>query len=232
MFATRLLADDAGPHTCFYCGLPCSGELATKQYVASTFNDWATVGCPNSDRVCRGCMVALDEKLLLPGKDRPQKTRNYSWLTMASDRQHFSKADIAALRGICLDPPLPPWALTIATSGQRHLLYKTPVNMSAGPEWTVLLENERVTYRPDDLTQRLALLLPIVAAVGKIAPAAGPLELSHVMAIEQLVGESATELAAAWEAVRDEPLSRLALFLSPNREDSLDEYRATAHPGR
>lgn len=177
-------------------------------------------------------MVALDEKLLLPGKDRPQKTRNYSWLTMASDRQHFSKADIASLRGICLDPPLPPWALTIATSGQRHLLYKTPINVSTGPEVTVLLENERVTYRPDDLKQRLALLLPIVAAVGKIAPAAGPLELSHVMAIEQLVGDDAPAIAAAWEAVRAEPLSRLALFLSPNREDACDEYRAAASPGR
>lgn len=232
MYATRLLADDTGPHACFYCGLPCSGALSTKQYVASTFNDWAAVGCPSSQHVCRGCVIALDEKLPVPGKDKPQKTRNYSWLTTASGRQHYSKADIAALRALCLDPPLPPWALTIATSGQRHLLYKTPVNVSTGPEVTVLLENERVTYRPDALKQRLAMLLPIVAAVGKVAPAAGPLELSHVMAIEQLVGESATELAVAWDSVRDEPLSRLALFLSPNREDSLNEYRATASPGR
>lgn len=222
MKATSLLAECHGPERCFYCGNP-AGDIKLK--LSSSFIDWWSVPYPSSTVICAGCEVALREKIEIPGKDKLQKTRNYSWLVTRSEQRPFTKADKAEILSVLLSPPEPPWAFALADSGQKHLLYRTDVNEQAEPPYRVQLEEVAVDYTPDQLMQRLALCKRVVAAVGvsnaREAEGVGP-----AIAYSNMHGEC--DGWCEWESIRCEPLSRLALFVCPNSEACKDELRGEA----
>ena len=66
-----------GENHCFYCGAACDDSYTSNDYVAATsFNDWNIVASPRSAFVCGGCVLALREKIAMPGRDKPQRFRN------------------------------------------------------------------------------------------------------------------------------------------------------------
>lgn len=152
----------------------------------------------------------LDEKRSMPGKEKPQKTRNYGWFIRPGvDPEPVNKGSKSRIGEILLDPPKPPWALALPTSGQKHLLYRTPVNRNPDTH-CVALETEKVWYTVPDLRQRIALCREVVARVGH----RGASELSAGVVIG--LGR---ELCGEWLTVRDEPMTRLALYVTPSQEE-------------
>lgn len=211
-----------GESHCFYCGAQCGPEHPAARYVKPTFNDWGIAAYPNSEVVCNGCVIALDEKRPMPGKDKPQKVRNYSWLLTPSEALPMTKADLARMRGLCIAPPEPPFALILATSGQRQLIFRAPVNHGIDTV-AVQLETERMAFKPRQLADRLDLCIRLCAALGKPAlPAAW--SVGYALRLAEYWPQDFHPLIADWLHVSGEPLSRLAVFLCPNQEVSRREH--------
>lgn len=223
MYATWLLARAhgtpcAGDDSCFYCGAP-AGESHPLE-LRSSFADWWHVANPKSQVICNGCDIALREKVPMEGRDKLQKTRSYSWLVTTTDATPYTKADKAVLLRHCLAPPDPPWALAIADSGQKHLLYRTRANCDRSP-WVVQFETAEVVYTVPQLVSRVGLATVVTNALSKRA-LDQPLDANYAVRLAAFY-EDSPELcrqAMEWFALRDEPLSRLAAFLCPPRGDN------------
>jgi len=225
----------SGPARCFYCGGPCAeanrtdghrvvtlpdGRTKKVPHVKSTFTDWAAVAAPQSDWVCDGCLVAMREDARdVPGREgRPQKMRNYTWLITETRAAALTKADRPAIRSACLDPPTPPFALCLAETGQKQVLYRTPVNAARDPV-AAQLDELRVTYRTAELGERIRLAATLAPHVG-VSRLGSPVAGAGMLRLADSLGDHrAAELLEQWEHVRGEPLSRLALFLTPASGD-------------
>lgn len=216
----QFFAIESGDQTCFYCGAPCGTDRPASSFVRSTFFDVGETAAPNSEYVCSGCEVCLQEKAEINGRQN-QKRRNYSWVLTASEQRALTKADVLKLQAACLAPPEPPYAIVIATSGQKHLLFRSRVNYDRQAV-TVQLELERVTYAVSDLRRRLDRVAEILPHIGKsrMLDSHWPLGLS--MSAAAKLGEGAEAKLEAWRRVAGEPLSRLAVFLTPSKDREND----------
>jgi hypothetical protein len=220
-----------GPHACFYCGAPCDGSLGVREFVKDSFTGRPGVVAPGSPWVCAGCVLALRESAdvtLIDGTVRPgQMMRTYSWVLTATEARAATKAHLARLRALCLDPPAPPFALVLSDSGQTHQLYRGVVDHDRAAV-VVTLEGERVGYRPADLAALLGVAGRLCAATGKPA-LKDELTYRHHMSILTHHGEAEGErLGAEWAARGASPLGRLAAWLCPPKEECLHEYPAIA----
>lgn len=215
-----------GDCRCFYCGAACTAEHTAERWVSKSFTTRDNV-C-GGEHVCAGCVIALDEHatIVFPdGSEREnQKRRGYSWVITAEHAIGATKSHIAWLRKQCLSPPTPPFAIVISDSGQKHLLYRGVVCRSAS-RVALTLEGERIDYSPPELTSRIDLCKRIVAATGKPA-LAEPLSFNAALRVASHHGR--TEDITLWSHVREQPLSRLAAWLCPNKEDCLVEFPAPA----
>lgn len=218
-----------GDETCFWCGCACDQSCPAK--LTGTFWDWDVVANPHGKYQCVGCAEALDSKREMAGRDKLQRTWTYSWLITEDKATPWTKADIAAMRETVLNPPKSPWALAIAESGQKHILFRTPINTNDVAPFVVQLELIQVSYHPRDLSERIDLCGKIAAACGKPS-LAGRLDLSQAMRVFEHHGDEGLFLSQWWETHFNEPQTRLAAFLSLSMEDAKREYPPVADAGR
>ena len=147
-----------------------------------------------------------------------QKIRNYSWVITSESRFAATKSHRVQLLSMCLAPPESPYATCLA-DGQKHQLWRTPVAASTGMA-CVNLEGTPVCYSPSQLSERIARVKRIIAGVGKVNASNGEPSrmlwprLSGLMSPAEL-----QELCVWWDRVRLEPLTRLACYLAPGKEE-------------
>lgn len=212
MNASSLISQSSGTESCFYCGNKCSEPYDPP----SAFTGWSDIACPHSRFICGGCLWSLDQKREIAGRDKLQKTQIYSWLIEEGKQTPYLKSHKSEIREHLLSPPAAPWAFAIAESGQKHLVYRTPVNLEL--PYIVRLEMELVAYRPEDLKARIDLAKRVIAAVGH----KGAAKPSVVLAIV-----AGGELAEEWFEVCSEPLTRLALYVCPSKEICENDIKGT-----
>ena len=217
--------DCAGPHRCYYCGAPCTERLAVSQHVKDSFTGRTGVVAPGSPYVCVGCTLCLRESCtitLIDGEIRPdQRMRGYSWLLTGSRAVAMTKAHLAGIRGLCLQPPKPPFAVVLTDSGQTHQLYRGRVN-HGGPRVTVSLEAELISYQPGELARLLTVAGQIAAAAGKPVLST-PLAPSAAMRVIDRYRDGEA-VVAAWTRHGQTGIGRLAAWLTPKKETAQNEY--------
>jgi hypothetical protein len=221
LFANYTPSVDAAER-CFYCGGQCSQEHKSKDVVKSSFTALDTV--TRSDYVCGGCIVAFDENAtvtLLCGDVRvEQKTRLYSWIVYGGKRYAATKAHRAQIAELCMNPPAPPYVISLADSGQRQLLYRAKV-CTDRVHATVSLEGDSIAYRPEQLEQRLKLMKQVCVATGKpalldtITPQTG-------MRVIDYYGDDI--VFSEWQKTQSESLTRLAAWICPPKEECANEF--------
>lgn len=226
--ATQLLAVAcgfalrAGHRRCFFCGGKCDESTPASEIVKDSFTARDTVA--GGSWVCDGCVVAMDERAsvtLIDGEIREgQKRRCYSWVITKTEACAASKSHRQQLTSQCLLPPDPPFVICISDSGQKHLLYRAVVNHDRSIV-TVTLEGERVVFSPGDLTTRLVLCRQICAATGKPALTEAMSTQTQMRVCEHYESE---QPLLDWLAVQQEPLTRLAAWLCPPKEECLHEF--------
>lgn len=219
LFATGLKKQlNPGPHRCFWCGASCDEQHRVS--VSNTFWDWDTVAFPKSQFQCVGCCECLDEKRSIPGKDKLQKTRNYSWFASTKEAIPLTKAHLSTIRDLCLSQKQSePWGLAIADTGQKHILFRTPVNEPNSRVVAVQLEQSTVKYHPPDLGEAIKFCARLGAVIGKPA-LSGPLTADF--GYKLFSSGFDPQLIETWNAVWNSPMWRLAAFLCPGKDDCLD----------
>lgn len=201
-----------GAERCALCGAPCDGEILIDSILSDSFTDWHHVA---GDHLCPPCHMTLR------AENREDQPRLYSWVLTETKAHRYTKANLRELAMACLSPPLPSYAIIIATSGQKHLIFKARVTHDPSVVG-VDMEGERIEFTADALAARLELCGRIVAATGKPA-------LSEYSPISLAIGLENywcdwEQIFNQWEKVKDEPLSRLATFLTLKKEDSANAY--------
>jgi hypothetical protein len=167
-------------------------------------------------------MPMLDGIIKQRENQRGMAPRMYSWVLTAEKRVAFTKAHVALAREILTTKiPEPPFAIIIADSGQKQLIFRAPVSLSVNV-YPIMLEDEVVEVIPSLLSERLELAAQIVAATGKPA-LADMITARTYITYEKYHGN--TDALEAWEAVQWEPISRLAAWLSMSKEEAQDVYR-------
>lgn len=235
LYAIAYGGDCVGPQRCFFCAAPCGESHPTREYVRDTFTAVDAVARPGSRFVCAGCVLCLRESLDVPLCDGTVKPvtkaahRMFSWLVTAERVVAASKAHLPWLRETCLAPPAPPWALSIAVSGQKQLLYLGVVNRDPG-RCTVTLEGRRIAYHRVDLAAAMADCTRIAGICGRPAMESRP-SLSHRFTLHESLGRHGVELADWWESSLGEPVFALASYLCPSKKEqhgSTDDQSAAA----
>lgn len=223
----------AGEHSCHYCGAPCGEEYPTATWLKNSFTGRAGVAAPTSDWVCVGCSLSLSDAAditMIDGATRTaQKVRGYSWVLTPTVAWAATKAHREVLLGLCLDPPEPPFALILSDSGQTHQVYRGVVNRDRSIV-TATLEGapisyragERPSYQADELASRVALCARLAAATGKPA-LSGPIDASFAIRVMQYWRDGSA-LLALWSQKRQEPVTRLAVWLTPSKEECIRDY--------
>jgi hypothetical protein len=242
-----------GEHRCFYCGCPTDESFPARRYVADSFTERDAVACPGSKYVCGGCVQCLRSDLgsvplidgatyrsKADGKRKPREgaegviqMRWFSWVLTREKALGATPAHRELLNGICLAPPEPPFAICIA-DGNKHQLFRTPVCHSL-ERVSLNCEGTRVECHPEDLRDRLQLVMRLVAVVGKGADSLKRLmdPMSEMNVVLQLANhyDDAGELFQAWRAVRCEPTTNLAIWLAPGKQEASECITRTAAAG-
>lgn len=210
----------AGRFRCYYCGGSCTDSHPSAEHVKKSFTSRDTIA--GGDYVCDGCLACMSDDTTITLPDlvvrRSQRVRCYSWILTPHTRVAATKSHRGWLLDRCLTPPPPPFAIVLSDSGQKHLLYRGVICWSHEVV-TLTLETERITYRPQELADRIALCKQVCTAIGKPGMASTP-GASELMRVCEIAGES---VAAEWEKVQGEPLSRLAVWLCPPKEECCNE---------
>lgn len=208
-----------GEHKCVFCGAKAYREHA----LSETFTSHDTLVRPSSKHICEGCVIALQEAGTGTRPDGQEYTVNKSFRRMhthiITEKQVViaTKEHIEFIRNTCLNPPEPPFVISIAISGQKHILYRGAVNRIR-EHVQVTLEGEKIEYHINNLKTRLELTSRLVAATGKPALASG-MSVSMWFAVCDRYGrDNGGIYCKEWEKVQYEPLSRLAAFLTPKKE--------------
>lgn len=229
--AARGTLNPVGTHRCFYCGGVADESMPAAEHVKPSFTARDTV-C-GGEWVCTGCVESQNEQadvVLANGTRRTgQRVRLYSWVLSQAGAVAATKANRDFLLDSLLSPPEPPWCISLSDSGQKHLLYRAVVNHTASPPFVVTLEGEPIEYRPEPLTERLTLCRQVAA----VCSVPGLREELQPMALMRLIEHFADDtLPARWQEVCQEPLTRLAIWFTPSREECLVEFPGIAVSAR
>jgi CRISPR type IV-associated protein Csf1 len=209
---------------CFYCNNNCGQSNKVKNYLKPTFTNLDIIGTPNSEYICDECVWAFStgnqEIILLDGEIRQgQSPRLYSWI-ITDKKIAATKTHIKQLREIILNPPLPPFKIILSDSGQKHLLFRAIWALSQD-NFPIQFEEEQIIINILNLKERLTIADKLSAAIGKVA-----LNNCEKMSYAITINNYYDDLTdyENWLNIKNEPLSRLAVWLAKNKEDARNEY--------
>ena len=209
---------------CFYCGNKCTDNYLIKNYLKATFTNYDIVKSPESDYICDECVWAFSSNqqiVLIDGEIKENKSpRYFSWIITKNKKTAATKRHVKELREIILNPPEPPFKIILSDSGQKHLLFRLAWSCSQN-NYTVQFEEEQIVVNIAELQRRLIITDRLSAAIGKVA-----IKDCERMSYAITVNNYYDDLTdyENWLSIYREPLSRLAAWLSKNKQEAMDEY--------
>jgi len=91
--------------------------------------------------------------------------------------------------------------------------------------YTLMLEDDYIDVDVTKLKERFEIIKPIIAAIGKVAISEKQ-NLNATNRIFELHFEKAEKYIQDFYSVQSEKLTKLAVWLAPNKEECFEEYRA------
>lgn len=206
-----------GNHWCVFCGAAASEPYK----VLDTFTARDTLTRPGSGHICNGCLIATEESGTATYHDGTTKEwtkafrRCHSWVITRDKATPYFAGHMDELRRVIMDPPAPPYSICVVgpTNG-KQMLYLTPVTFS-DRQCKVLLEGEPVQYTRQSLEDRLIVTTTIAMLAGKPSLSGPP----GVAVASVMVSRNLDDMLSIWCHVHSDPLSRLAVFLTPKKDD-------------
>jgi hypothetical protein len=146
---------------------------------------------------------------------RAAAPRLFSWLITRQERLAFTKAHISHVRDMLMEGrlPAPPFALIMADSGQKQLIFRAPVALDAD-NFPVMLEEEIVDVSLAGFRQYMELASAISTKIGQPKLK----ERVSMSAIIQADKHGVAKQLQHWGKIQNEPLGRLVAWLAPPKE--------------
>lgn len=162
-----LLRDHSG--MCVVCGESSDRTADVNRALGANFTDRSMFrGVGN--RVCSACLWCCSGKppatlrmwTIIAAPDVPS-SQPKAFLQDTPGLCLTSRADTTPVIDTLANPPYGDWLVSVAVSGQKHVLPYATVNRSAGP-WTVRMESTNVTGDPDTWRQVIQAAATLRAA--------------------------------------------------------------------
>lgn len=200
------VVDDA---ICWLCGGETGGRgIPTKKGIKDTFTDHPWARGQGSKSLCAGCTFCLGNRSL----------RNYSILATADGLRHPGRAD---WREILLHSPEPPFVACLAVSGQKHLSFKAPVNLSR-EVFTVALEEQMVEIVPAKLEACLEAVENLYLYFTKDEIATGSYSQHRIQECGLGRWQELDAMLQPWRGTR---IFELALFVAQKQEKPEPDHK-------
>lgn len=150
---------------CVFCGNESTGEPFT---VKSTFTDLDKL--QPGQIVCNACAFFLEEqseKLAHKlNKEKPQRMRNYSHFIVCNEWIPLSKGNKSRMTELLLSDPFPELA-AIASSGQKHIVFRATHNPQGASAGWVQFEEQKIWVNPIDLKALLTTIEQLYVTFSK-----------------------------------------------------------------
>lgn len=144
---------------CWLCAGPAPQGWPTKQVVGAAFTDTNIARAPHSRAVCQECaaMMAKDGWVMactkhgldpyFPVKDgKTPFLANWMFSSHCISLSGWRRPSRAEARDLLLSPPSPPFVITLAAVGKKHVLFRAPVNHSRAA-FVVQLDDDSIVIR-------------------------------------------------------------------------------------
>lgn len=206
---------------CWLCGGDTGGQgVSTKKAIKPTFTDNPYARCPESKTLCPGCAFSISYREL----------RNYSIVASPAGILHPTRV---ALKEILLRPPVPPFVICIAVSGQKHITFKASVNYDK-TEFEVMLEEQRVMVKPREFLDCLRVVEIMYIYFTKDEIGTGHYSQNRIREMGLMAWESCEREVKPWRGTR---IFELVLFVAqkgekPEVKDDAAEENHTGASGK
>lgn len=228
--ASYFFGSEAGEERCFFCGNSCGTEYSKKDYVKKTFTNHDIVISPGSNYVCSGCVIStgmgqpgfrmIDGSYKEATTKRGGAPRLYSWILSNKSNVAANKGHMKYLRESILSPPEPPFAIVLADSGKKQIIFRCPVSMSRDG-YPLQWEEELLIINTAELYKYLTMADKCSAACGKMGLAACE-DQQFVSNVYKYYGS--TVVFEEWQEVYGKPLARLAAWLAKPKKEAQIAY--------
>jgi len=144
---------------CWLCGGPAPGGWEKNKVIGAAFTDGNLARAPHSRGVCQECaaLMAKDGWVLacerhghnpyFPVKDEKKPfLANWMFSSHCVSAAEWLRPARADARNLLLSPPEPPFVMTLAAVGKKHVLFRAPVNHSR-KSFIVQLDDDSVLIR-------------------------------------------------------------------------------------
>jgi CRISPR type IV-associated protein Csf1 len=142
---------------CCLCGNDFEIGWPYKEAIKDTFNDRDKLADPNGAGFCPACAFSFQENIIINNRER-QRMRNYSHMVGNGRWQALTKGDKDQILEFLLTPKTGKWLACIAESGQKHLLFRAPVNFGPGNVFSVQFEERQLRIDQDLLRECLEVI--------------------------------------------------------------------------
>jgi hypothetical protein len=205
---------------CRFCGKEAEGQ-SFNEWVRDTFTDHDKLLPGNI--ICDDCSFWFDESSSVlaqkVGKDKPQRTRNYSQFVVNGEWTPLSKGDKPKMVELLLGESFPELA-AIADSGQKHIVFRASRNPQGSKAGWVQFEEQRLWVIPLELKSLIETIEAGLLIFSKSEIESGNY-LPH--RIIQFGLEKWQEMEAILKPRRNSLLLKLAIFLSQKKETETDD---------
>jgi hypothetical protein len=181
---------EAAEGKCYLCGGVAYSPSLLKDVIKPTFTDFDIARGNMEAGVCCGCVFTMDESSEwlreLRGKEKPQRTRNYSLFVLNGKLHVFSKAEKDEMCDILLGGIMPEVAI-IGTSGQKHLAFKALANSAGQRAGWLQFEEQRAWLELDEFAgvhEQIQVLYDLRCS--KAAISTGNYNLSYLKSTEEI----------------------------------------------
>lgn len=224
----RRVVDAPTGAVCLCCGQLTGPAAATAREACGINLDYSRAARRDSGLVCEGCAwalagrglatlrlwtVAASAETIMPPSHPKAAMR------LGAHVQLTNRADMRAVASMLTDPPDGEWLVTVAVSGQKHVVPYASTNLGPG-RWSIRVEDHTVTASPPEMRDLLGRVSALRAA------GFGP---DQIAALHPGTSLSTPERLAAWRthaepitSYRGSPLLRLASLIPT--KGHLDEY--------
>ena len=152
----KLVTDTPGQ--CAVCGFEAERTADINRALGANFSDRSHLAVHTS-RVCPACLWCCSGKppatlrmwsiIAAPGMTLPESNPK-AWMQNTPHLALLNRSNPGPIAAVLASPPEGPWVVTVAYSGQKHVVPYAHVNHGAEAAWTVRAEDHNVTAHPDE----------------------------------------------------------------------------------